>query len=241
MNTVIDVDNLVVRYGRNTVLDGLSFRVKAGEVFGFLGPNGAGKTTAIKVLLGLVFPARGSVTIHGMAPGEKKVNARLGFLPEEAAYYRFLSPVEILSFYGEICRIPRGILKKRIDELLDHVGLGAVAGKPLGTFSKGMAQKLGLAQCLINDPDTLILDEPMSGLDPIARMELRGTLEGLKKRGKTIFFSSHELSEVELISDTVALIHEGRMVREGALQDVLGARGEKNLERFFLETIKGTK
>ena len=241
MNAVIDVNNLIVRYGRHIVLNGLSFRVKAGEVFGFLGPNGAGKTTAIKVLLGLVFPAGGSVMIHGMAPGGREANARLGFLPEEATYYRFLNPVEILSFYGEICRIPRNVLRKRIDELLDHVGLSAVARKPVGTFSKGMAQKLGLAQCLINDPDTLILDEPMSGLDPIARMELRRTLEELKKRGKTIFFSSHELSEVELISDTVALIHEGRIIREGALEEVLGGRGERNLERFFLETIRGTR
>jgi ABC-2 type transport system ATP-binding protein len=231
---VIDFDGLTVSYGAKKALDGLTLRVAKGEIFGFLGPNGAGKSTAIKALLGLVVPTGGRVTLHGLPPSDPRSRARAGFLPEEARYYRFLTPVEALRFYGELCRVPKKTLEPRIKTLLERVGLTDDRNRPLGTFSKGMTQKLGLAQALIDDPDTLILDEPTSGLDPIARMDLRTLLFELKREGKTIFFSSHELSEVELMCDSVAVLKEGRVLKAGPMTEFVGSDHERNLERFFL-------
>ena len=193
MPSVIEIQNLVVGYDKKNILDGLSLTVRRGEIFGFLGLNGAGKSTAIKAILGLIHPVSGQVLLHGLPPSDVRSRIRVGFLPEEATYYRFLTPLEILNFMGELFGIPKSILKKRIPDLLELVGLTEVRNKLLGTFSKGMAQKLGLAQALVNEPETLILDEPTSGLDPLARMDLRKILKDLKKRGRTIFFSSHEL------------------------------------------------
>ncbi|MBI2870729.1 MAG: ABC transporter ATP-binding protein [Candidatus Omnitrophica bacterium] len=235
----IVIENLTVRYGKSVALDGLSLKVREGEIFGFLGPNGAGKTTTIKVLLGLVYGESGTVRVHGLSPTDCGARRRIGYLPEEAAYYRFLTPLEILRFYGALFRIPRRVLNDRIADLLRLVGLAEVARRPLATFSKGMVQKVGLAQALVNDPDTLILDEPTSGLDPLSRMELRRLLLDLKSRGKTLFVSSHELSEIELICDEVAIIRSGRMVRTGRLKDIMGSASGVSLERFFIETVSG--
>lgn len=239
MGYAIRIQNLVVDYHRKRALDGLTLEVKQGEIFGFLGPNGAGKTTAIKALLGLVPPSGGSVFLHGLPPQDIRSRQKVGFLPEEAFYYRFLTPVEVLKFYGEIFRVPKPVLKERIQKLLSLVGLLDVQRKPLGSFSKGMVQKVSLAQALINDPETLILDEPMSGLDPLARWDLRKLLSGLKEQGRTIFFSSHELSEVELLCDSIAVIQSGRLIRSGPLAEILKDRESRHLETFFLETIRG--
>ena len=236
--TPILIKNLTVHYRQKLALDGLSLEVRRGEIFGFIGPNGAGKTTTIKAILGLLPAPAGSVELNGYKPSDTRSRLKTGFLPEEATYYRFLTPAEILRFYGECCSVPGRLLKPRIAELLEMTGLTEVRNRQIRTLSKGTVQKIGLAQALINDPDTLVLDEPMSGLDPIARMNLRAVLAGLKARGKTIFFSSHELSEVELQCDSVAILVGGKTVRQGRLGQVLGEAGQKNLEKFFLETVK---
>lgn len=237
MTHVIDFDGLTVSYGAKKALDGLTLRVAKGEIFGFLGPNGAGKSTSIKALLGLVLPSSGRVTLHGLPPSDPRSRERIGFLPEEARYYRFLTPIETLRFYGELCRVPKKILEARITILLERVGLSGEGHRSLSTLSKGMTQKLGIAQALINNPDTLILDEPMSGLDPIARMDLRALLLDMRREGKTIFFSSHELSEVELICDSIAILKEGRVIKAGPMTAFVGSDHERNLERFFLGTM----
>ena len=237
MDNVVDIQNLVVNYGKKRALDGLSLEVRRGEIFGFIGPNGAGKTTTIKSILGLILPKEGTVLLHGFTPSDVRSRQVVGYLPEEATYYRFLSPVEILSFYGEIFRIPKQELKKRIQRLMELVGLADVQNKQISTYSKGMVQKVNLAQALINEPQTLILDEPTSGLDPMARLDLRKILTDLKKEGRTIFFSSHELSEVELLCDSVAILKAGKIIKSGSLQDVLGAAKDYHLERFFIDTI----
>lgn len=239
MSPVIEIGQLVVQYKNHRAVNGLSFEVKRGEIFGFLGPNGAGKSTTIKTILGLIPYQSGAVKIHGLSPANPASRRSIGYLPEEANYYRFLTPVEILTFYGNIFGIPKSELKGRVQKLLALVGLSSVSGRFVGTFSKGMTQKVSLAQALINEPETLILDEPTSGLDPLARMDLRDILTDLKKRGKTIFFSSHELSEVELLCDSIVIIKAGVLVRSGTTAEVLGAHHEKNLEKFFLETIRG--
>ncbi len=236
---MIEIDRLEVRYPSGAAVKDLSVRVARGEIFGFLGPNGAGKSTTIKALLGLVPYQAGSIKISGLSPADPRSRVRVGYLPEEANYYRFLTPVELLLFYGALFGIPGAELRRRTDALLELVGLSSVKKRYIGTFSKGMTQKVSLAQALINEPDTLILDEPASGLDPLARMDLRRILTDLKARGKTIFFSSHELSEVELLCDSVAILKNGSVVRAGSLKEILAAGHEKQIERFFLETIRG--
>lgn len=238
MTAVIEIQNLTVDYSHKRVLDNLSLKVNRGEMFGFLGPNGAGKSTTIKTVLGLIFPRSGTVRLHGLPPTHPESRRKIGFLPEEANYYGFLTPVEILTFYGKICGVPRALLRGRSEKLLELVGLSDVKNKPIGTFSKGMTQKMSLAQVLINEPETLILDEPTSGLDPISRMDLRKILRDLKDEGKTIFFSSHELSEVELLCDSIAILKSGQLIKSGSLAEVLG-NGDQSLERFFIRTIKG--
>ena len=240
MASVIEIRGLVVDYGPKRALDGLNLSVKKGEIFGFLGPNGSGKSTTIKALLGLLTPSSGSVLLHNFSPSDIRSRQKTGFLPEEANYYRFLTPVEILKFYGDVCGVPPDILKERIPKLLDLVGMSHVKNKQIGTFSKGMTQKISLAQALVNGPETLILDEPTSGLDPLARMDLRNILKNLKAEGKTIFFSSHELSEVELLCDSIAIIKSGKLLKIGSLNAVL-EKGRQNLERFFIETIQGDR
>ena len=239
MANVIEVRDLAVHYADKKAVDGLSFAVKSGEIFGFLGPNGSGKSTTIKSLLGLVFPSAGSVRVNGFSPSDPNSRSKIGFMPEEATYYRFLNPKEILSFYGKIFGMGRAERSRRTDFLLDLVGLSHAATRPLSTFSKGMVQKVSLAQALIQDPDTLILDEPTTGLDPLAKMQLRAILSDLKKKGKTVFFSSHELSEVELLCDSIVIIQAGKTLRSGALKEVLGAQGSHSLEQFFLKTVQG--
>ncbi len=238
MTNVIQCKELIVDYKHKRALDGLTLSVKKGEIFGFLGPNGAGKSTTIKTLLGLLFASSGEVLLHGFSPSDPKARRLVGYLPEEANYYRFLTPMEILEFYGSVCGVSSKLIKARSAELLKMVGLDHVKNKFVGTFSKGMTQKISLAQCLIHDPETLILDEPTSGLDPVARIELRQLLKTLKEKGKTIFFSSHELSEVETVCDSVAVLKGGRVVKSGSMSQMIGA-SHQHLEKLFIEIVKG--
>lgn len=236
----IEVSDLVVHYGRHEALKSVSLRVRTGDTFGFIGPNGAGKSTFIKTVLGLVLPTSGQVLLNGQPPRHAASRAKLGFVPEEANYYRYLTPEEILRFYGRIFGLPRATLDARVTELLALVGLEKVRTKRASTFSKGMMQKISLAQALINDPDTLILDEPTSGLDPLAKLNLREILRRLRERGKTLFFSSHELSEVALLSDSIAVLVGGRVLVNGPLHEVVGD-SEQNLERLFIQLVQGDK
>ncbi len=237
MPAVIEINKLTVTYGKTKALDDISLKVERGEIFGFLGPNGAGKTTAIKAILGIVPVPRDTITIHGVPPSRRAARKKLGYLPEDAAYHRFLTPKEILMFYGEIFGIPTRELKKRVRGLLEFVGLAEYQNKRVSELSKGTVQKIGLAQALVNQPDVLVLDEPTSGLDPIARRELRNALNSLRKEGRTIFFSSHELSEVETLSDKITIMRKGRVVRQGALHEIMKANDGKSLEQHFVEAV----
>ncbi len=234
----IEVVDLVVHYGKHQALKSVSLSVPAGATFGFIGPNGAGKSTFIKTVLGLIPPTSGKVLLNGLPPKDPASRAKLGFVPEEANYYRYLTPEEILRFYGRIFGLNRSTLDTRVTELLKLVGLDAVRKKRASTFSKGMMQKISLAQALINDPDTLILDEPTSGLDPLAKLNLREILVRLRGQGKTLFFSSHELSEVALLSDSVAILVGGKVLVSGPRKEVVGD-GERNLERLFIQLVQG--
>ena len=220
-------------------LKDLSFTVPGGSVFGFLGLNGAGKTTAIKAILQLLYPESGQITIFGVPAASAAARARVGYMPELAYYYWYVTPRELLMFYAGICGIPPRAARKKCDGLLSFVGLEAERSVLMRHFSKGMMQKVSLAQALINDPDLLILDEPTSGLDPQARIEIRETISTLKRQGKTVFFSSHELSEVETVSDMIAIIDQGRLVTAARVDDILRQKGEtRSLEQFFLSMIR---
>ena len=214
----------------------LNLSVHAGEVFGFLGPNGAGKTTTMNVLLGFVNATSGAAFLFGVNVREPIARRRIGYLPELTYYYKFLSAEELLRFYARIFGIPSAEAEQRIDTLLKLVELESARKRPIKTYSKGMQQRVGLAQALINDPDLLILDEPTSGLDPLGRMKVREIIQRLKNEGKTVFFSSHELGEVETVCDRVAIIHQGELKVEGRVADLIQEH-ETNLEQIFLRII----
>jgi ABC-2 type transport system ATP-binding protein len=243
VNNVVEIKDLRVEFpGRELrerpklAVDGLNLQVRPGEVFGFLGPNGAGKTTTMNVLLGFVNATSGSASIFGVDVRQPIARQRIGYLPELTYYYKFLNAEELLRFYARIFRIPRGEREKRIDAVLQLVELDAARKRLIKTYSKGMQQRVGLAQALINDPDLLILDEPTSGLDPLGRMKVREIIQRLKERGKTIFFSSHELGEVETVCDRVAILHQGRLQVEGRVNDLV-KQYQGNLEHVFLKII----
>jgi len=204
----------------------LSFEVRAGEIFGLLGPNGAGKTTALKMLLGFVKPTSGQAFIAGQRVGTVASRRQLGYLPENPALYEFLRGDEYLMFAGRLCGLSRADARKRTVELLERVGLAGRADRPIRKFSKGMVQRLALAQALVGDPQIAILDEPMSGLDPIGRKDVRDLILQLRDEGRTVLFSTHILSDVEAICDRVGILVEGRLTDCGALADLVapGAR-----------------
>jgi ABC-2 type transport system ATP-binding protein len=202
------------------VLRGITLTVGRGESYGFLGVNGAGKTTTIKCLLGLITPDSGTITADG-TPLTSKARNRIGFLPENPYFYDYLTAGEYLAFVGSLLSLPRRESCRRADELLRRVSLGNVGSLKLRKFSKGMIQRIGLAAALLGDPELLILDEPFSGLDPIGRKELRDLLLECRSRGKTVFFSSHILQDMELIVDRVGIIHQGQTTREGKLSDLI--------------------
>lgn len=203
-------------------LEDLSLKVKEGEIFGFLGPNGAGKTTTIKILTGLLYPTRGKAWIMERELGDVSIKERMGFLPENPSFYEYLTGIEFLNFYGQLLKIPSRERMERIKGLFSLVGLKGAEDLQLRRYSKGMIQRIGIAQALLNDPALLILDEPMSGLDPIGRKEMRDLILRLKEEGKTIFFSTHILSDVEMICDRVAILVRGRLKAIGPLEELLG-------------------
>ncbi len=213
---------------------GLSLSVEQGEVFGFLGPNGAGKTTTMNVLLGFLQPTSGAAKIYGLNVSDPRSRQTLGYLPELTYYYKFLTGRELLRFYAKLFGIPPREVDRRISTLLALVELTEAANKPIRTYSKGMQQRIGLAQALINDPKLLVLDEPTSGLDPIGRMKVRAIIQRLKNEGKTVFFSSHELGEVETVCDRVAIFYQGELKELGSVADLLNDY-QLNLEQIFLK------
>jgi ABC-2 type transport system ATP-binding protein len=200
---------------------GISFEVHRNEIFGFLGPNGAGKTTTIKMLLGLIFPTRGSAEINGRAPSDPRARRNLGFLPENPYLYQYLTALELMDLCGRLVGMGPVERRKRSHELVERVGLAHAADRAVRKYSKGMMQRLGLAQALLGDPEVLILDEPMTGLDPIGRKEVRDLLLEEKQRGRTLMFSSHILSDVEMLCDRVAIVHRGELAAYGRLGELL--------------------
>lgn len=224
---IVTVDHLskifkVGFWGRRvTAVDELSLNVRRGEIYGFLGPNGAGKTTTIKMLMGLIYPSRGTAHLFGRPVGDQTAKAKVGFLPESPYFYDYLTSREFLRFYGHLFGSLGATLEKRIDELLELVGMTHARDLQLRKFSKGMLQRVGIAQALINDPELVILDEPMSGLDPIGRKEVRDLIVRLKESGKTVMFSSHILHDAELLCDRVAMIMKGKLVACGQVSELI--------------------
>lgn len=221
-----------VGFGRRSVmaLDHLDLEIEEGEVFGFLGHNGAGKTTTIKLLMGLVYPTSGEAWILDRSIREVAVKQYIGFLPESPFFYEYLTAEEFLVFYGQLFGIGGLKLAKKIDELLELVSMTDARHRPLRKFSKGMLQRIGIAQALINDPRLVILDEPMSGLDPIGRRDVRDIILRLKHEGKTIFFSSHILPDVEMICDRIGILVKGRLKAVGTVQELAGASSVNSIE-----------
>ena len=222
---VVDVHELAKSYGRIDALQGVSLQVGRGQIFGLLGQNGAGKSTLIKILLGIVRKSRGTATLLGEPAGTTEVRRRVGYLPEDHAFPGYHTAVSLLDFYGRLYGMPRGSRRKRIDESLGIVGLRKRQDYKIRTYSKGMKQRLGIASAFFHDPEVIFLDEPTDGVDPVGRKEIRELLEQLKGEGRTIFVNSHLLGEVEQISDRVAILHQGRMVREGTVADLTRQEG----------------
>jgi ABC-2 type transport system ATP-binding protein len=198
----------------------LHLTVEDGEIFGFLGPNGAGKTTTLKLLMGLVFPTSGSARILGHEWTDPQVKARIGFLPEQPYFYDHLTAHELLEYYGQLSGVPAKDRKRRVEEVLQRVGLRDIRGVQLRKFSKGMLQRVGIGQAILHDPKLVFFDEPMSGLDPMGRREVRDLMEQLKNEGKTVFFSTHILSDAEALCDRVAIIHRGELRGVGRVADL---------------------
>jgi ABC-2 type transport system ATP-binding protein len=243
MQPIVETRNLRVVYKtqnrgepRKEALKGLNLKVNQGEVFGFLGPNGAGKTTTMNVLLGFVNATAGDAYLFGVNVREPIARQRIGYLPELTYYYKFLTAEELLRFYAKIFGLNRREADARINQLLKLVELEHARSRPIKSYSKGMQQRVGLAQALINNPDLLILDEPTSGLDPLGRMKVREIIQRLKEEGKTVLFSSHELGEVETVCDRVAIISQGELKVEGSVNELV-SHHQANLEQIFLKII----
>lgn len=225
---IISIDGLTKKYhsgwpGRPPfmALSGLSFSVAAGEIYGFLGPNGAGKTTTLKILMGLMRESSGTAKVFGYSAGDIRAKRRTGFLPESPYFYDYLTAEEFLGFYGRLAGLNRDELSRRITEMLQLVGLTGERHRQLRKFSKGMLQRVGLAQALIHDPELIVLDEPMSGLDPLGRKLIRDVILSLRDRGKTIFFSSHIIPDVEMICDRVGIIMQGKLLATGRVDELV--------------------
>ncbi len=233
----LSVSHLSKSYGvgflarvRRAALTDLSLEVARGEVFGYLGPNGSGKTTTIKALMGLVFPDSGDARVLGLALRDPAWRSRVGYLPEQPYFYDYLTPSEYLDYVGRLFGLSRAVRSERAASLLAQVGLSEARDVSVRRFSKGMAQRLGLAQALLNDPELVILDEPMSGLDPIGRRLVGDVILGLKRQGRTVFFSTHILPDAERLCDRVALLRGGRLLKAGRLDEILGQDDTHPLE-----------
>lgn len=201
-----------------------TFDVHRGEIFGYLGPNGSGKTTTLKMLMGLVFPSRGRAELLGRPVPNREAKRKLGYLPESPYFYEYLAPEEFLDLVGALCDVPRAERRARANRLITRVGLDHARGRPLRKFSKGMLQRVGIAQALMGDPELVVLDEPMTGLDPIGRKEIRDLMLELKREGRTVVYSTHILPDVEMTCDRVAMIFAGRIRNVGPLSQLLTAR-----------------
>ena len=213
-------------------VDGLDLAVAQGEVFGLLGPNGSGKSTTIKMILGLLAPSAGTISLFGLPPRARAARARLGYLPELSYLHPFLTARETLGYYAGLCNLPRAVAKARTAELLEMVGLSAVAARPVGGFSKGMARRLALASALIGRPELLILDEPTSGLDPVSTNEVKTLVKTLAAGGMTILLTSHLLADAEDVCDRFAIVNHGAKVAEGKVADMT-----TSLQDFFLAKV----
>jgi ABC-2 type transport system ATP-binding protein len=224
-STAIELTNVQKTYrGGVYALRGVSMRVQRGQVFGLLGPNGAGKSTLVKILMTVVRPSRCEGTMLGEPIGHKQTLARVGYLPENHRFPRYLTGRQTLDFFGALSRTPRRERRRRIDGLLDTVGMSSWADRKVSMYSKGMMQRIGLAQAMVNDPDLMLLDEPTDGVDPVGRRDIRDVLQRLRQRGKTIFINSHMLSELEMICNGVAILVAGQIARQGTLDELAMTR-----------------
>ena len=223
-------------WGRRKILalDKLNIAIQKGEIFGLLGPNGSGKTTTLKLLLGLITPTDGRAYVLGKSTNDVAIKSKIGFLPEESCFYRFLNADETLDFYGQLFRIPGKERKLRINRLVEQAGLEFARKRPLRQYSKGMLRRIGIAQALINDPDLVILDEPTSGLDPIGTRETKDVILALKERGKTVLLCSHLLSDVQDICDRVAILDKGKLQLAGTIDELLSS---KNVVEILIRNL----
>jgi ABC-2 type transport system ATP-binding protein len=218
----IQTTHLQKAYGSKIALHDLDLAVQPGEVFGFLGPNGAGKTTTVKILLGLVRATSGEARIFGQPAGDPITRQRIGYLPENFRFHDWLTGSALLDFHGRLAGLSPAERRERIPHVLDQVGLSGRGNDRINSYSKGMAQRIGLAQAILHEPDLVLLDEPTSALDPVGRREVRDLIHSLRARGMTVFLNSHLLSEVEMVCDRVAIVDRGRVVRSGRLNDLIG-------------------
>lgn len=244
MGNIIEIENLTKDYEigfwkkkKVRALDSLTLNVEGGQIFGFLGGNGAGKTTTIKILMSLIFPSAGSAKILGHDISDVKMRHRIGYCPENPYFYDYLTARELMMYFGELFGLNKAQSKQKTEELLTKVGLEEASwNKQLRKFSKGMLQRTGLAQSLINEPEIVFLDEPMSGLDPIGRREIRELIAELREKGTTVFMSTHILSDIEALCDNVAILRKGKLAAAGKLDDLLTAHGEN---QSFEINVKG--
>lgn len=226
-DVIVETKNLTKIYrdfwGRQKVraLKALDLEIRRGEVFGLLGPNGSGKTTTIKLLLGLLFPTSGDITIFGRSASDVAKNEKIGYLPEESYLYRFLNAEETLDFYGRLFNIPGAVRRQRVAQLISMVGLESAKRRQLREYSKGMTRRIGLAQALINDPDLIVLDEPTSGLDPLGTKKMKDLILELKSQGKTVLMSSHLLADVQDVCDRIGILYQGELKELGRVEDLL--------------------
>jgi len=244
MSSIIEIENLSKDYEvgfwkkkKVRALDGLNLKVEGGQIFGFLGGNGAGKTTTIKILMSLMFPTTGTARILGKDISDVKMHQKIGYCPENPYFYDYLKASELMNYFGELFGLDAAKRKQKTEELLTKVGLDEKDwNKQLRKFSKGMLQRVGLAQALINEPEIVFLDEPMSGLDPIGRREVRELIAELREKGTTVFMSTHILSDIEALCDNVAILRNGKLAATGKLDELLSSGGEK---QSFEITVKG--
>lgn len=230
MKHVLEVKNLHKSFAmgfipqKKKILKGVTFQVGEGEIFGYLGPNGAGKTTTLKCILSIIYPDEGEIRLFGLHHTSLEAKRKIGFLPENPYFYEYLTASEFLRFYAQLFGLPREQREKKINDLLQLVGLPHVSNVQLRKFSRGMLQRIGLAQALINEPSLVFLDEPLGGLDPIGRKDMRDIILRLRDEGKTVFLCSHILQDIEMICDRVAIIVEGRIINQGKLQDLVSEK-----------------